>query len=52
LAGAGFAEAVVADAPGRQAPAPGAVIMIELSGGSRVSIAASTLPAAALKALR
>ena len=58
LAGPGFAEAVVTDAPlAAAAPgaAPGAAIVIELSGGSRVSIAGSASPglaSAVLKALR
>jgi transposase len=54
LAGPAFAEAVVADAPPLAPPAPGAIV-IELSGGSRVSIAASASPglaSAVLKALR
>ncbi|HLV06840.1 MAG TPA: transposase [Croceibacterium sp.] len=55
LAEPGFAEAVVADAPLAAAAPPGAALVIELSGGRRVSIAASAPPglaSAVLKALR
>lgn len=51
----GFVPAVVADEPAPVIPEPIAVIMIDLPGGGRVSIAASAPPAlaaAALKALR
>jgi transposase len=55
LPGPVFAEAVVADALGREVPAACAVIVIELPGGGRVSLAASAPPAlaaATLKALK
>lgn len=55
LLGTGFAEAVVADEPRREALEPSAAIVVELPGGGRVSIASSApvgLAAAALKALR
>lgn len=55
LLGTGFAEAVVADEPKREAAAASAVIVIDLPGGGRVSMAASApvgLVAATLKALR
>ena len=54
LEGPGFAEAVVAASP-LASPAPGAAIVIELSGGRRVSITGSTSPdlaSAVLKSLR
>ena len=55
LLGTGFAEAVIAGTPEPEAPEPCAAILIDLPGGGRVSISASTPPAlaaAALKALR
>lgn len=55
LLGTGFAEAVVTEEPGPDVPEAGAAIVIDLPGGGRVSIAASTPPSlagAALKALR
>ena len=55
LLGTGFAEAVLAGEPDCTVPNVGAAIFIDLPGGRRVSIAATTPPAlaaAVLKALR
>ena len=55
LLGTSFAEAVVTSEPDCAVPNVGATIFIDLPGGRRVSIAASTPPAlaaAVLKALR
>jgi transposase len=55
LLGTSFAEAVLTDEPEPEVPEACAAIVIDLPGGGRVSIAASTPPAlaaAALKALR
>ena len=55
MLGTGFAEAVLTDEPEPEVPEPWSAIVIDLPGGGRVSIAASTPPAlaaAALKALR
>jgi transposase len=55
MLGTSFAEAVLTDEPEPEVPEPWSAIVIDLPGGGRVSIAASTPPAlaaAALKALR
>ena len=55
MLGTSFAEAVLSDEPEPEVPKACAAIVIDLPGGGRVSIAASTSPAlaaAALKALR
>jgi transposase len=55
MVGTSFAEAVLTDEPEPDVAETGAAIVIDLPGGGRVSIAASTPPAlaaAALKALR
>jgi transposase len=55
MLGTGFAEAVLTDEPEPEVLEPCAAIVIDLPGGGRVNIAASTPPAlaaAALKALR
>jgi transposase len=54
MVGTSFAEAVLTDEPAPEVPESCAAIVIDLPGGGRVSIAASTPPAlaAALKALR
>jgi|SRR5215207_10811928 len=55
MLGTGFAEAVLTDEPEPEVPEACSAIVIDLPGGGRVSIDASTPPAlaaAALKALR
>lgn len=52
LLGSGFAEAVVADEPRRDVSEPGPAIVVDLSGGGRVSISVSASPALAAAALR